>query len=158
MDLGPPSKLHHPTILVHALMMELSRNILEKTSQPRQLQSRRKIIDANLRYNTFPYRKWVQFILKSASQAFTDAKIQSSYTTGVLSGHQWPGLPRMAIVGRCHLSLCHHWHRPEADIGGVHCMTRREGKGCGVIWLKRGLRVGNYRGVYEISVVRERLR
>jgi len=28
-------------------------------------------------------------------------------------------------VGRCHLSLCRHWHRPEADIGGVHCMRKR---------------------------------
>jgi len=23
-------------------------------------------------------------------------------------------------VGRCHLSLRRHWHRPETDIGGLH--------------------------------------
>jgi len=31
-------------------------------------------------------------------------------------------------VGGCHLSLCRHWHRPEADIGGVHCKRRRGGE------------------------------
>jgi len=45
-------------------------------------------------------------------------------------GHLWPIQTRMA-VGRCHLSLRHHWHRPEADTGDVHCKRRRrrmEGK------------------------------
>jgi len=28
-------------------------------------------------------------------------------------------------VGRCHLSLRLHWHRPEADTGDVHCKKRR---------------------------------
>jgi len=28
-------------------------------------------------------------------------------------------------VGSCHLGLCHHWQRPEADTGDVHCMRKR---------------------------------
>jgi len=32
--------------------------------------------------------------------------------------------PRMAL-GRGHHSLRHHWYRPEADTGDVHCRMRR---------------------------------
>jgi len=42
-----------------------------------------------------------------------------------------PSEPRMA-VGRGHHSLRHHWHRPEADTGDVHCMRREKDLGEGV--------------------------
>jgi len=38
-----------------------------------------------------------------------------------------------------------HWKCPLYEEEGG-------GKGCEVIWLKRGMRAGDHRGVYEISV------
>jgi len=39
-------------------------------------------------------------------------------------------------MGRCHLSLRHHWHRPEADTGDFNCMRKK-----GVVegWSGRGV-------------------
>jgi len=50
-------------------------------------------------------------------------------------------------VGRCHHGLRLHWHRPDADIGDVHCKRRRRG-----IW-RRGEDAVNGRRVGDLTVI-----
>jgi len=55
-------------------------------------------------------------------------------------------------VGRCHLGLCHHWQRLEADTGDVHCKRRRRLR----INMSKGMsmsRIAGGRGMVGVPII-----